>query len=281
MSEEKAKNISFRDKIFSDIERITGNRNAIALKKELVGFADGLEAGLFLTQLLYWCDKGKSADGYIYKTYDDWKEEIFLSEYQIKKAVKKFQAMGILDIKVKKAHGSPTVHYKLNRQTFNGAFHEFLRMENKKVKNEIFGNEDSITEITPEISPDNKENGAISDDDRTRCFSFKELTGKYSLDNEVKEGISYYIRMFEKKMGRAHPHLTLKQWGNVVGDLLTCEGSQEDVLSLDTLLGIIDLHFETNYKFFCDYNILHFVSPNIKGLRLFELRRLQRANSDY
>lgn len=266
---------SFQQQVFSLLAKHTVNNRTIALHSAILKFAGNLNCGVFLSQLIFWCDKGKSPDGYIYKTYKEWMDEICLSEYALRKAANKFKDLGILDIKVRKANGSPTVHYKLNRQAFIDAFLEFLEMESKKTKNGTIKKEDSLTEITAEISSEitKKHKGAKSKDVRSMCFSFKELTEKYNVDVEKAEGISYYMTMYRYRMGKEHPRLTKEQWAGIIDGLFECTDPDLDTyheIDLAELQDMIGQHFKTEYRD-CDYNILHFVSDRVKVRRMYEV----------
>lgn len=50
---------------------------------------------------------------WLLKSYSDWTNEIFLSKYEVRKATDYFKELGILETKVKRANGSPTVHYQI------------------------------------------------------------------------------------------------------------------------------------------------------------------------
>src|SRR5690606_8506648 len=79
--------------------------------------AGGLEAGTLLSQMLYWCDKGK--DGWFYKSYVEWEDEVFLSEYQVRKHTKQFIEWGIVETKLQKVNGAPVLHYRIIRENFS------------------------------------------------------------------------------------------------------------------------------------------------------------------
>ena len=54
----------------------------------LVEFFDGdHNAAIFMNQVLYWTDRTTDSDGWFYKTYDDWDEEIKFSYYQVQRVI--------------------------------------------------------------------------------------------------------------------------------------------------------------------------------------------------
>lgn len=68
----------------------------IAFNPVLAEMAESATAGLFMSQLLYWCDKGKYKD-WIYKTIDDMKKETRLTRSEQDTAIRKWISMGILE----------------------------------------------------------------------------------------------------------------------------------------------------------------------------------------
>ena len=63
------------------IDRLLGSR-AIAYHKPLADIGGGALAGLFLSQLYYWSDKGSRSDEFIYKTQTEWQEETGMTRRQ-------------------------------------------------------------------------------------------------------------------------------------------------------------------------------------------------------
>ena len=81
-----------------------------------------------LNQVIYWSDRTDDPDGWFWKTYADWYEEIGLTEREIRRIVrgdkrrktpkKTLQNLGI-EVAVRRAPtGSPTMHYRINQPLF-------------------------------------------------------------------------------------------------------------------------------------------------------------------
>ena len=75
---------------------------------------DNNDAALYLQQLLYWNDKGSREDGFIYKTKKEIQYETRLTREKQDHIRKKLERMGILETKLLKANGTPTLHYKIS-----------------------------------------------------------------------------------------------------------------------------------------------------------------------
>ena len=90
---------------------LSGQQNCIVVHRAFVEFTGSLEAGMLLGQLLYWTPR--SQDGWVAKTDADWCAELCLSAYGVRVARKRLEGLGVLETKVKRFAGSPTVHYHL------------------------------------------------------------------------------------------------------------------------------------------------------------------------
>ena len=68
---------------------------------------------IYLQNLIYWSDKGHRKDGFIYKTKEFIEKETTLTRYQQDSCRKYFEKKGILETKLLKANGAPTLHYRV------------------------------------------------------------------------------------------------------------------------------------------------------------------------
>jgi len=136
------------------IKAFSGQANILTIPRQFVDYMGNLDGALFLSQVLYWSDRGR--DGWFYKTYAEWQEEICLSEYEVKKAVKKLVDLGVLETQVRKANGNPTVHYRLDFDVFSESFLNFLQKRNPRNSGiESRESEESLTETTTETTTKN------------------------------------------------------------------------------------------------------------------------------
>ena len=146
------------------IKATSGQANILTIPRPYIEFMGSLDGGLFLSQLIYWSDRGGQGDGWFYKTYLEWEAETTLSKYEIGKQAGILKDKGILETKVKKANGAPTVHYHFSFSEFQKSFVKFLYY--RKSKNLTMESEEtsqSITETTPETTPETKASSAPAD----------------------------------------------------------------------------------------------------------------------
>jgi hypothetical protein len=114
------------------LKQFTGQANIISVSVPMIDFTGSIEAALLLSQIIFWCDRTKNDDGWFYKSYAEWFEEIRLSEYQVRKIVKRFESQGMVNICKRKILGAPTLHYQLNWDVFSECFLEFLQLGTQK-----------------------------------------------------------------------------------------------------------------------------------------------------
>lgn len=140
------------------LNRVSGQQNTFTVPKLYVDYTGDITTAILLNQIVFLSDKSKRKDGFFYKTYKEWTAEVCLTERQVRYSVNKLKKMEIIETKVMRANGSPTVHYKLKVEKFMDSILTFCQYpfgRNVSIHSEDLS--ESITEITTEI-----EEGAIS-----------------------------------------------------------------------------------------------------------------------
>ena len=137
--------------IFNLLTKTVGQANILTIPTLFLKKLNGNHAAaLFLSQLIYWTDK--TQDGWIFKSYSDWENEIFVKEKKLREIKKELEELGLIETKIQKAYGVPTVHYKVNQD----ALIKFLLCDDAEKK----GDESEAAETKPPKSP----NGNGQDD---------------------------------------------------------------------------------------------------------------------
>ncbi|MGH2319355.1 conserved phage C-terminal domain-containing protein [Planococcus sp. SE5232] len=95
-------------------KRLSGQENVFTVPRIYVQYTGDLTTAILLNQIVFYSDKSKRTDGFFYKTYDEWEQEICLSKRQVSYSTEKLKALGVVETKIKRANGAPTVHYKLD-----------------------------------------------------------------------------------------------------------------------------------------------------------------------
>jgi hypothetical protein len=126
------------DMIFGLLKEFSGQANVVTIPRAFIAFMRGsLDGGLFLSQLIYWSDLGNRSDGFIYKSYREWKDETTLGIYEVRKHAKYLKSLGVLETKLKKANGSPTLHYRFKPEQFSKSFCRFLKIHSRETHESI------------------------------------------------------------------------------------------------------------------------------------------------
>lgn len=100
------------------VKRLLQDR-PIAYHPDVARVCGSVKAGVFFSQLLYWSDKGKRGDGFIWKTQGDWEEETALTRYEQEGARKALKERGFID---EQLTGVPAkLHYRVNFDIFLNA----------------------------------------------------------------------------------------------------------------------------------------------------------------
>ena len=141
--------------VFQLIKDLTEQTAIVAVPRLFVQALGSLDVAYFFTQVLYWSDKGSRDDGFFWKSDQDWIDELGLSQYQIRKARTDLEALGLIETRVMRAHGSPTVHYRVLPEGITKWILQFSQdrtCENYKIQ--VAKTARSLTEITADSTPE-------------------------------------------------------------------------------------------------------------------------------
>ena len=154
----------------------------IAYHPDIARVAGGVKAGIFLSQLLYWSDKGKRGDGYIWKTQEELEDETALTRREQESARKILKSKGLID---EKLQGIPAkLYYKINTDILydlldalyvQASMHESAIQDATEAPNSDAPKRQSITESTSESTQENTTDNDVVDVD----VDFGEVSTSY------------------------------------------------------------------------------------------------------
>lgn len=152
-----------RDYISSIITQFSGQNNIIPIPTIYIRITEDYPSAALLNQMIYWSDRTSRKDGYFYKSYNEWYEELHLTEYQVRRATKKLKSFGFVDTALKKANGAPTLHYKVDTKEVS----EWIlkKLQNGNIRNSRMDSEEtqeSLTEITTKTTTEITNNNILS-----------------------------------------------------------------------------------------------------------------------
>lgn len=228
-----------RDYISSIITQFSGQNNIIPIPAIYLKITEDYPTAALLNQLIYWSDRTHRKDGYFYKSYKEWEDEIHLSKYQVMRSIKKLKSMGIVETALKKANGAPTVHYKVDSKVTSQWIVKFLN--NGKSTNLTMDSEEtqeSLTEITTENTTEITTKDILSGNPTVSPIPYKEIIGYLNekAGKQFKHNTGKSKRCIE---ARWNEDFRLDDFKKVI-DIKTSEWlgtSQEKYLRPETLFG--------------------------------------------
>ncbi len=185
---------------YSDIRHIltqvSGHDRVVTIPKLYIDLTGNLAEAILLNQIVFYSDKSNRKDGFFYKTHEQWAEEICLTERQVRHATKKLKEKNLIETKLLKANGAPTVHYKLLFDNLvkwiltkckNGNLHN-VGMDSDKTSV-------TLTESTTESTTDKEvvDKGVAPESKSETAYSFFEKNGFGILTPHVGEKIGAWI----------------------------------------------------------------------------------------
>jgi len=277
-----------------DLLRADGS---IVINKNLI-FSIGLHESIIYAELVsrfsYFSDRGNlTEDGYFYNTISDLQSGTGLGEKPQRVAIKNLETLGLIDID--RRGMPPKRHFAIldNEQLLKdllakGKIKQAETLATSQLRH-MGGIKDSQVAETKTLygranntkSKNTKHNtncmGIASGDDNPR-LSFLKFTEQFKFNKDIEENISYYLKAYKRKKRIDHPDLKIHQWKKVIDEWFYLWDNQRNE-SVDndiyTMENIIDAHFKTKYKS-GDYNIIHFLSGEIKINRYYETRYDER-----
>jgi len=236
----------------------------IKVKRIYVDIAGDLVSGVLLSQIVYWHLPSKKNTTklrvqkedkfWLAKGRNDWWDECRISPKQFDRAIEKLRSIGVVDTKLFKFKGSPTIHISLNGIALMERVKSILtKGENPIIPNgEIQFDEtvNSLTEIT--AKPTSK-------------ITKPKTSGDKKSPSDHKKVIDHYHNEFLSIFGKK-PFIDGSRDGKVVKDLL-------ETFSADELIGCLNLYFQSKEPY---------VIESCYSLNVFKSRinRLQTVGVD-
>lgn len=153
-----------RSQVMSIIGQYSGQANVIAIPRIYIAICGDYNRAAILNQILYWSERTKDKNGWFYKSYAEWSEELGLSEYQIRRAVEgdkrskdNSQALVNLGIETtlrKDPNGTPKVHYRVDSKTFIKHLTDAIEQCKESTLNNVKNGNSTLSIVDPEQCQD-------------------------------------------------------------------------------------------------------------------------------
>ena len=121
-----------------------------------LGQVFSLQAGILLSQLLYWHGQGARKDGFIYKTADEIRSELGMSRDNQQTAIKQLVESGVIEYKL--AQVPARRHFKVNLERLHELLPSLKQTSKLTYPNPpryYVGNRQTITKSTQETTTKN------------------------------------------------------------------------------------------------------------------------------
>lgn len=118
------------DKNIGIIKNLFGQENTFTTPRLLVLLTKSHTCALLLNQIIFW--SSKKSDGWFYKSYDEWLQELLLTKKQVMAYAKKLEDMGVIERKLKKVKGAPYCWYKAIDREIIGLLQKVTMESDKK-----------------------------------------------------------------------------------------------------------------------------------------------------
>jgi hypothetical protein len=130
----------FRQQALDLIAQATQRKRLIVYPALLVELLGDHHAAALLMQILYWGDRTSDPEGWFYKSYAEWNNELGLSSYQVRRCLDgdprsrsrrcTLRDLGV-ETKLKKAgqFGAPVRHYRVDRAVFVAVLVEYMEQQ--------------------------------------------------------------------------------------------------------------------------------------------------------
>ena len=127
------------------INSLSGQANILTIPRVYLEITGDYQSAILLNQIVFWSDRTKRKDGFFYKSYKDWEQEILLTQYQVKRATSHLKKLGLVDTKLKRANNAPTIHYKINMECLTDEI--IKKLDNREISQSDYEEtQQSITE---------------------------------------------------------------------------------------------------------------------------------------
>lgn len=185
-----------RESINLIIKQFSGQNNQIVIPQLYIKLTGDYISAALLNQIVYWSDRTNRTDGFFYKSYKEWEEEMFITERQVRSASKKLVALGVIETAVKKANGNPTVHYKVFMDKLADSI---LTLCKKPIYTNVSMEDDKMSDSLTKITTKNlEEEEAVKSTpiEKPNAFRFYEMNFGI-LGSYIQQTIGFWIDDFD------------------------------------------------------------------------------------
>lgn len=178
-----------RETVANLITLYSGQNRVVTIPSLYLELLGDYNTAVMLNQLIYWSDRSNRTDGFFFKSYKEWESEVYLSQYQVKKSIDKLKKLDLVETKLKKSYGVPTLHYKVDMEEISKWI--IKKLDNRISRNLINDYEETSYSLTKNTTENTTENtNKVDDTGNNVTDELPEVTKSYTekeLDKENKK----------------------------------------------------------------------------------------------
>ena len=145
-----------RETVANLITLYSGQNRVVTIPSLYLELLGDYNTAIMLNQLIYWSDRSNRTDGFFFKSYKEWESEVYLSQYQVKKSIDKLKKLDLVETKLKKSYGVPTLHYKVDMEEISKWI--IKKLDNRISRNLINDYEETSYSLTKNTTKNTTEN---------------------------------------------------------------------------------------------------------------------------
>ena len=129
---ENSNSNSFRRQNLSHVKILAESSYRVVVPRLFLKVTGDWMLASMLAQLLFWSERAVRRDGFVYKSSNDWREEVGATDYE----VRKFKKLPFIETIIKRANGSPTTHYRILAGVLLDCIHLVQQQDDENSLNE-------------------------------------------------------------------------------------------------------------------------------------------------
>ena len=171
-----------RETVANLITLYSGQNRVVTIPSLYLELLGDYNTAVMLNQLIYWSDRSNRTDGFFFKSYKEWESEVYLSQYQVKKSIDKLKKLDLVETKLKKSYGVPTLHYKVDMEEISKWI--IKKLDNRISRNLINDYEETSYSLTKNTTENTNK---VDDTGNNVTDELPEVTKSYTEKEKEKE----------------------------------------------------------------------------------------------
>lgn len=168
------------------------DEDTIIIRKSLIDLCQGSHTtALLISQLLYWHNKYKDMDRWMKITYEEWHEQVRLTERKLKTSLKQARTLNFIETKIKRFNGLSSLHLRVNFECLTAALIDYEKnfvngrnvqtAQDETSKPVRTKRTNDLTETTTETTTEKK----LTNCESSSSFIFSQTTDKNILNQKL------------------------------------------------------------------------------------------------